>query len=353
MVSAKKKRAQRQKQYMKNKDDAKVDMKEYYENNKSPIKLSQNEYYEQNKDAKKLSRKQHYEKNKDAEKLSRKQHYEKNKDAEKLSRKLHYEKNKERSKSYHKQYHREHKYSLISKMKQYNEHNSEGLAHKRKLLYGNIGHAKLVLKRARKYYARNRARICSNKRHRYNLSEPKPFAKHQYVLTAKKALLGDAVVMRKLIECFMSQQSSAYQDMTKRSRRTAIAQVAAHRLISKAMQLRKQHIGVLLKAVRNVCGLDIDEQCDFGESFGESLHSARSEPYYYESAYNFEHRPSVLVVDSCGRCRHGMLMSPNKGETIVSIVYPVVFHLEGRSPGISTHPPPQSSVSCPPKMFVI
>ena len=46
-------RDQRQKQYMKNKDAAKVDMKEYYENNKSPIKLSQNEYYEQNKDAKK------------------------------------------------------------------------------------------------------------------------------------------------------------------------------------------------------------------------------------------------------------------------------------------------------------
>ena len=114
-------------------------------------------------------------------------------------------------------------------------------------------------------------------------------AKHQYVLTTKKALLGDTVVMRKLIECFMSQQSSAYQDMTKSSRRTAIAQVAAHRLISKAMQLRKQHIGVLLKAVRNVCGLDIKEQCDFCES----LHS-----------YNFEHRPSVLVVDSCGRCRH-------------------------------------------------
>ena len=52
MVSAKKKRAQQQKQYMKNKDAAKVDMKEYYENNKSPIKLSQNEYYEQNEDAK-------------------------------------------------------------------------------------------------------------------------------------------------------------------------------------------------------------------------------------------------------------------------------------------------------------
>ena len=80
----------------------------------------------------------------------------------------------------------------------------KGLAHKRKLLYGNTGHAKLVLKRARKYYARNRARICANKRHRYNLSDPKPFAKHQYVLTAKKALLGDTVVMRKLIVFYES-----------------------------------------------------------------------------------------------------------------------------------------------------
>ena len=53
MVSAKKKRAQWQKQYMKYKDAAKVDMKEYYANNESPIKLSKNEYYEQNKDAKK------------------------------------------------------------------------------------------------------------------------------------------------------------------------------------------------------------------------------------------------------------------------------------------------------------
>ena len=44
--------------------------------------------------------------------------------------------------------------------------------------------------------------------------------------------------------------------------------------------------------MRNVCCIDIKGQCDFGES----LHSARSEPHYYESVYNFEHRLSVLVV---------------------------------------------------------
>ena len=31
------------------------------------------------------------------------------------------------------------------------------------------------------------------------------------------------------------------------------------------------------------------------------MHSVRSEPYYYESIYYFEHKHSVFVVDSCGR----------------------------------------------------
>ena len=85
MVSAKKKRAQRQKQYMKNKDAAKVNMKEYYENNKSPIKQAKTSIMNRIRMLKQ-SRNQRYEKNKDAKKLSRKQHYEKNKDAKKLSR---------------------------------------------------------------------------------------------------------------------------------------------------------------------------------------------------------------------------------------------------------------------------
>ena len=50
--------------------------------------------------------------------------------------------------------------------------------------------------------------------------------------------------------------------------------------------------------MKHVCGLHIKGQCDFGEG----LHSVRSEPYYYESIYYFEHKPSVFVVDSCGRC---------------------------------------------------
>ena len=32
------------------------------------------------------------------------------------------------------------------------------------------------------------------------------------------------------------------------------------------------------------------------------MHSVSSEPYYYESAYDFNLEPGVMVADSCGQC---------------------------------------------------
>ena len=118
------------------------------------------------------------------------------------------------------------------------------------------------------------------------------------MLAAKKALLHNKKVMKQFINYFKNQQEGAFEKMNKSSRTAAIAQIAAHRLIAKALQICKQYVGLLLKTVKHVCGLHIKGQCDFGEG----LHSVCSEPYYYESIYYFEHKPSIFVVDSCGRC---------------------------------------------------
>ena len=58
----------------------------------------------------------------------------------------------------------------------------------KKLRCGNISFAKVALKRARKYCIKSRARKCANKSFRYSLSEPKPFAKNQYIQNIKKVL---------------------------------------------------------------------------------------------------------------------------------------------------------------------
>ena len=59
-------------------------------------------------------------------------------------------------------------------------------------------------------------------------------------------------VMKEVINYFKSQQEGALEKMNKCSRTAAIAQVAAHRLIAKALQIHKQYVGLLLKTV-NMC----------------------------------------------------------------------------------------------------
>ena len=114
-------------------------------------------------------------------KLSVKQYYECNKDTKLMMRKLYYQHNIECTKIYHKNYYTRNRDKLVCKAK---------------LLYtSNREFAKVALKRARKYYARNRTSICASKRRTYNLAEPKPSIQQQYVLTAEKALLHNKKVM--------------------------------------------------------------------------------------------------------------------------------------------------------------
>ena len=57
------------------------------------------------------------------------------------------------------------------------------------------------------------------------------------MLTAKIALLHNKKVIKEVINYFKSQQESAFEKMNKCSLMAAIAQVAAHRLIAKALQI--------------------------------------------------------------------------------------------------------------------
>ena len=60
-----------------------------------------------------------------------------------------------------------------------------------------------------------------------------------------------------------------------------------------------KYVSALLKAVRYINALKIKKMADFGEG----LHSAHSEPYFYDSAYLFVKRPDILTIDQSGICR--------------------------------------------------
>ena len=119
----------------------------------------------------------------------------------------------------------------------------------KKLRCGNISFAKLSLQRARKYCIKSRARKCANKSFRYSLSEPKPFAKHQYIQNIKKVVSCDMKFMKELKDIYKTQQSSTYEKMSKWRRQT-FALLAGQRLVNRGIQLHKQYVGALLKTVK-------------------------------------------------------------------------------------------------------
>ena len=62
--------------------------------------------------------------------------------------------------------------------------------------------------------------------------------------------------------------------MSKWRCRQTIALLAAQRLVNRGIQLRKQYVSALLKAVKKIYELDNKTHHDFGEG----VHSVRSEP---------------------------------------------------------------------------
>ena len=80
--------------------------------------------------------------------------------------------------------------------------------------------------------------------------------------------------------------------MSKWHCRQTFALLAAQRLVKRGIQLRKQYVSAFLKAIKKICELDIKTHHDFGEG----VHSVcYSEPYYYESAYDFDFEPGVML----------------------------------------------------------
>jgi len=102
-----------------------------------------------------------------------------------------------------------------------------------------------------------------------------------------------------LFSAFKSQYQKIAADMTRGQGKRAACSIAATRVVNRVFKLRKQYAWVLLKALRGISKLKIVDESDFGER----LHSVHNEPFFYESAYKFVSRPSVMSIDSRGQFR--------------------------------------------------
>ena len=67
-----------------------------------------------------------------------------------------------------------------------------------------------------------------------------------------------------------------------------------------------------MRSIRSITKIEITEKGDIGEG----LHSAHSEPFFYESAYQYVDRPDSMSIDECGRYRPECEVSEQEGDSI-------------------------------------
>ena len=88
--------------------------------------------------------------------------------------------------------------------------------------------------------------------------------------------------------------------------------------MNRVLRLRKHYAGSLLKSIRSITKIEITEKGDIGEG----LHCAHSEPFFYESAYQYVDRPDSMSIDECGRYRKSVsrrvIVPPEHGSVVAS-----------------------------------
>ena len=148
---------------------------------------------------------------------------------------------------------------------------------------------------SQKYCVSNKESVCSYKRDKCALSEPKPAAKDAYMNDLHSHMLGNTKAKAHLITAYKKKK---IQSLINKVTGKAVCTIAAKRLLNKVLQVRKEHAGSLLKVIRTIQSMQIKG----AEDFGEGNHTASTEPYFYDSAYKPVKRNYALPIDECGKC---------------------------------------------------
>ncbi|KAL5502532.1 hypothetical protein EMCRGX_G009328 [Ephydatia muelleri] len=133
----------------------------------------------------------------------------------------------------------------------------------------------------------------------YSLYEPKSHALMEYNGGLEKAILRDSELLSEVNDAFCKSHPLLAQKVVTRSARAAVSKIGADALVSKALSVRRAKAGSLLKTIREVNALRLEENDIL---VGHGYHTAGSEPYFFINSYTYTKRLEAIPVDLNGRC---------------------------------------------------
>ena len=126
----------------------------------------------------------------------------------------------------------------------------------------------------------------------------------------KEIQFDDFIAWLELFKAYKREHADLAKRMSKGMSK-AVCKIAAKKILNKTLQMRKEYVGSLLKAIRLIKRLDIKVK----EDFGEGCHTTSSEPYYYDEAYQLIKRDTAIPVDHNGKCVIAKVISKSDNDT--------------------------------------
>ena len=153
------------------------------------------------------------------------------------------------------------------------------------------------LKYFRKYHCCTKRKPVTKAK--YRLAQPTVLLIDQYVSTVKAHLRSNAKAMSQLEETFKARHGGVAEQLSRDDLEVSVCRLAAQRLVSKALQVRKQHEGLLLGSLKSIKSIKLNEESDFGKS----CHTRSTEPFFYEAAYQpVVVRDTPIPINERGEC---------------------------------------------------
>ena len=142
------------------------------------------------------------------------------------------------------------------------------------------------------YHLRHKKKdICAQKRRKFALSEPKSNERERHMKNLADKLFQDKNTLTNAFKCL--QQPKASKATTR-----AVCNVASRQLLNRVLKYRRACAAELLGNIRSVKTVETSNKDDFGDT----RHTASTESYFYDSAYQLIKRQQALPVDKQGKC---------------------------------------------------
>ena len=122
--------------------------------------------------------------------------------------------------------------------------------------------------------------------------------REQYLTELKCNMIANFKVNASLRKVFTAVHDNIAKNMSRTGLTIAACRLAAQKVLTEALKLRKYSAGKLLGSIATINELDITP-----DELGEQEHGASSEPYFYQTAYiPLQQQQSAIPVNEHGQC---------------------------------------------------